>query len=543
MTVDREIKAKIESCNSGSELNEYFTNLLKGMRSTLEKKKEKRRRKTTRVDFLMGSVLISLLEQYNSNHEAKNDRTKSEAGVWIEELVRHRNKFIAHFCTSERRKRELENKIDLVRGLSEAFENESKNSVKYENVKDLIVENPIVENPIVENLIVEDLTNLYNELFSMRECVLQELFTLEGGLKRKIAPFVDARNEAKRKVTSRIRKLNDDVTVLECRMTLMERLFPSTLQQCVEKLTVSAHTTVHKIMNSYFKIRRCLEERYLLSKESKSLIETFEKRRRTIENIQSSIREEQIQGENTIEKRRQLEGELSLLEDRRKFYDILIREGTELFAMFEKHFKENGKDKDIVHEVSQSAFEDIKFEISKRRRLRVASSNNFSREKHSLSERSSPVSRKRLRRMQDDTTSLSSMQSFGNDFDVEEKTDDGDGANTFFSIQRFEHELDMEVDSDMEVKCGDDDDDDDDNDDDDNGKNGNEIRSVESVLPRINQSQCKEVEEMRKNEEVDVIVTKYKVAMKRKKWMCLRGSEWLNDEVINFYMEILKEKS
>ena len=279
----------------------------------------------------------------------------------------------------------------------------------------------------------------------------------------------------------------------------------------------------------------------MLAKEAKSLIETFEKRRRTIENIQSSIREEQIQGENAIEKRRQLEGELSLLEDRRKFYDILIREGTELFAMFKKHFKENGKD--IVHEVSQSAFEDIKFEISKRRRLRVASSNNFSREKHSLSERSSPVSRKRLRRMQDDATSLSSMQSFGNDFDVEEKTDDGDGANTFFSIQRFEHELDMEVDSNMEVKCGDDDDDDDDNDDDDNGKNGNEIRSVESVLPRINQSQCKEVEEMRKNEEVDVIVTKYKVAMKRKKWMCLRGSEWLNDEVINFYMEILKEKS
>lgn len=60
---------------------------------------------------------------------------------------------------------------------------------------------------------------------------------------------------------------------------------------------------------------------------------------------------------------------------------------------------------------------------------------------------------------------------------------------------------------------------------------------------RLNDAQRKIVSDALTGDPSDVVVSKFNVDMKRKKLRCVRDGTWLNDEVINFYIEILKEYS
>ena len=67
-------------------------------------------------------------------------------------------------------------------------------------------------------------------------------------------------------------------------------------------------------------------------------------------------------------------------------------------------------------------------------------------------------------------------------------------------------------------------------------------KRVKKTNRRLSRDQCEQVEdEWSSGSGEDVLVDKYNVALKRKKFICLRDGTWLNDEVINFYMKILQE--
>ena len=67
-------------------------------------------------------------------------------------------------------------------------------------------------------------------------------------------------------------------------------------------------------------------------------------------------------------------------------------------------------------------------------------------------------------------------------------------------------------------------------------------KRVKKTNRRLSRDQCEQVEdEWSSGSGEDVLVDKYNVALKRKKFRCLRDGTWLNDEVINFYMKILQE--
>ena len=67
-------------------------------------------------------------------------------------------------------------------------------------------------------------------------------------------------------------------------------------------------------------------------------------------------------------------------------------------------------------------------------------------------------------------------------------------------------------------------------------------KRVKKANRKLNRAQCELVENTwSSGSGEDVLVDKFKVALKRKKFRCLRDGTWLNDEVINFYMKILQE--
>lgn len=67
---------------------------------------------------------------------------------------------------------------------------------------------------------------------------------------------------------------------------------------------------------------------------------------------------------------------------------------------------------------------------------------------------------------------------------------------------------------------------------------------IERRFKPLNESELKQVNRVFvKPFTIAVLVSKYNVDMTKEKLSCLRPGVWLNDEVINFYMNILKEKN
>jgi hypothetical protein len=317
--------------SSATSCDVYFTSMLKKIRHSVDVSRKSKKKKKTMNEFTLCVVMTQFLDTFNWDPEQKDADLKTEAREWLGELYRDRNRIIGDNANDDASTTSLKSIIaetsnickHISSGRLQPFSREIVNSY---------------------TTILNSIRDMYERFSAIHLAATFELETINRAHRRRFSIFLDSSKESVQRLKKRTDKMKQDIKMSERRMQLMEVFFSDIGILKDKEITIdlddasdsetfdvkASRAEICKLVESYFRLCRCMEESYIMALEVQSIITQVTESKKSLDSIRKDVKRS-INKCSSIKDRRRYEGELRLVSSRYTFYGNLLTSATNFF--------------------------------------------------------------------------------------------------------------------------------------------------------------------------------------------------------------------